>query len=117
MKNYLKTLSIALAFTSSIYLPQALADSSTSMLITIAESNPVLVERLNELAINDAKLLNQLLSLAESKPEQLQRLLDLKEQDPKTFEQLLTIKQAESSQKKDGGNLSKGIGDGGVIRT
>ncbi|QBG36864.1 hypothetical protein [Litorilituus sediminis] len=117
MKNTLKVLSIALAFTASISLPQAHAESSTSMLISLAETKPALVEQLNNLALTDAKLLAQLLTLSESKPEQLQRLLDLKAQDPTAFEHLVTIKQAEAKQKQGEVGENGTISDGGVIRT
>ncbi len=91
MNKYLKVLSLSLALTSAAYLPNANAASSTEMLITIAETNPVLVERLNIIALNDAELLNQLLIMAKSKPELLERLMNLAETDPEMFARLVTI--------------------------
>tara|TARA_B110000467_G_C18298114_1_gene469428 strand:+ start:1122 stop:1472 length:351 start_codon:yes stop_codon:yes gene_type:complete len=116
MNKYLKVLSLSLVLTSGIYLPSVNATSSTEMLITIAESNPVLVERLNVIALNDTKQLNQLLKMADSKPEQLERLLNLAETDPEAFEQLVIISNAEETE-ADGEVSTTGIGDGGVIRT
>lgn len=91
---------MVLALTSSVYLPSAFAASTTSsteMLITLAETDPVLVDRLNDIALNDAKLLKQILKLAGSDPVQLERLLNLLENDPETFDKLVTIKNAEAT--------------------
>lgn len=117
MNKYLKIISLSVALTSAAYLPNVNAASSTEMLITIAESNPALVERLNEVALNDVAQLKQLLKMAESKPKQLERLLNLAETDPEAFSQLVTISSAETTEGK-GTVLSNGtIDDGGVIRT
>ena len=116
MNKYLKIISLSLVLTGTVFLPNVNAASSTEMLITIAESNPVLVERLNEIALNDAKQLHQLLKMADSKPEQLERLLNLSETDPDAFSQLETVFNAEANQEK-GSVSTMGIGDGGVIRT
>jgi hypothetical protein len=110
MNKYLKTIPVLLALTSSVYLPSVNAANSTDMLITIAETNPVLVERLNEVALNDSTLLNQLLTMADSDPAKLERLLNLAETNPEIFEQIVTVFNTEKS-------ALTGIGDGGVIRT
>jgi hypothetical protein len=107
MKKYLKAISIILVLISSSYLPSVNAASSAEMLITIAETNPTLLERLNTVAIDNKELLNNVLKMAESKPEQVERLLNIAETDPTTFSQLVTINDA----------TTKGIEDGGVIRT
>jgi len=100
MNKYIKVLSMVLALTSSVYLPSAFAaktNNSTEMLITLAETDPVLVDRLNDIALNDAKLLKQILKLAGSDATQLERLLNLVENDPETFDKLVTIKDAEAT--------------------
>ena len=101
MNKYIKDLSMVLALTSSVYLPSASAastSSSTEMLITLAETDPVLVDRLNDLALTDAKALKQLLKLADSDPVQLERLLNLLENDPESFDKLVTIKNVETTE-------------------
>jgi len=98
MNKYFKAFSISLVLISSSYLPTANATSSTDMLITVAETNPVLLERLNTVALDNAKLLNQLLKMADSKPDQLERLLNIAETDPEAFTQLITISGIEKSQ-------------------
>ena len=97
MKKYIKALSLVLALTSSVFLPSAFAASSTNMLITIAEDNPVLIERLDDIAITDPKLLNQLLSMADSDAEQLERLLNLADSNPYIFSKLANIKTVETT--------------------
>jgi hypothetical protein len=101
MNKYIKALSMVLVLTSSVYLPSAFAvstSSSTEMLITLAETDPVLVDRLNDVALNDQKLLKQILKLAGSDADQLERLLNLAESDPETLEKLVNIKNVEASQ-------------------
>jgi hypothetical protein len=101
MNKYIKVLSMVLALTSSVYLPSAFAastSSSTEMLITLAETDPVLVDRLNDLALTDAKTLKELLKLADSDPVQLERLLNLLENDPESFDKLVTIKSVETTE-------------------
>jgi len=116
MNKYLKIISLSLALSSSVYLPSVNAASSTDMLITIAESSPVLLERLNVIALDDTALLNQVLKMADSKPLQLERLLNLAETDPTAFEQLVSIHNAEAIQ-KEVEISTNGINDGGIIRT
>jgi len=116
MNKYLKIISLSIALTGSVYLPSVNAASSTDMLITIAESSPVLLERLNVIALDDSVLLNQVLKMADSKPVQLERLLNLAETDPKAFEQLVSIHNAEASQEEEE-ITTMGINDGGIIRT
>jgi len=116
MNKYLKIISLSLALTGTVFLPNVNAASSTEMLITIAESNPVLVERLNVVALNDAKQLHQILKMADSKPELLERLLNLAETDAEAFKQLVTISNAEEAQVNDEVSTT-GINDGGIIQT
>jgi hypothetical protein len=101
MNKFIKALSVMLVLSSTIYLPNASAISSsnsTEMLITLAETDPALVDRLNEIALSDPKLLQQILKLAGSDAAQLERLLDLAENDPETFAKLVTIKEVASGQ-------------------
>ena len=123
MNKYIKVLSMVLALTSSVYLPSAIAASTTSsteMLITLAETDPVLVDRLNDIALNDPKLLKKILKLAGSDATQLERLLNLLENDPETFDKLVTIKDAEATQelkiKQPMYSTFGTIHDGGVIQ-
>jgi hypothetical protein len=114
MKKYFKVLSIIVALISCSLLPNVNAASSTAMLITIAETNPVLLERLNTVTQGNKELLNQVLRMAESKPAQLERLLDIAETDPETFSQLVTISDAAISEEEAS---ITGIEDGsGIIR-
>jgi hypothetical protein len=98
MKKYIKALSLVLALTSSVFLPSAFAASSTNMLITIAETNPVLLERLDDIAITDPTRLNQLLTMADSNAGQLEKLLNLAESNPYIFSKLANIKRVETTQ-------------------
>ena len=98
MNKYIKVLSLLLALTSSVYLPSAFAGSSTDMLITIAETNPDLIERLDYIAITDPELLNQLLTMAGSDAVQLEKLLNLAESNPYIFSKLVSIKSVETTQ-------------------
>ena len=103
MNKYIKFLSVILVLTSSIYLPSANAastSSSTDMLITIAESNPTLIERLDDIAITDPELLNQLLKMADSDAKQLERLLNLAENNHYIFSKLANIKSVETTKEK-----------------
>lgn len=115
MKKHLKTLSLLLVLSGSVYLPTANAENSTPMLITLAESSPAVVEQLNTIAVTNPSLLNNLLTMADGDPAQLERLLDLLTSNPSTFEQLSAIVAAENS---DSGNasLQGTISDGGIIR-
>jgi len=124
MNKFIKALSVMLVLTGSVYLPNANAVSSgktTEMLITLAETDPILVDRLNDIALNDPILLQQILKLAGSDPVKLERLLNLAENDPETFAKLVTIKevaseptlelQVESTQMSTFGTIS----DGGLM--
>lgn len=99
MNKYIKALSLVLTLTSSVFLPSAFAASSTDMLITIAETNPVLLERLDDIAITDPTRLNQLLTMADSNAGQLEKLLNLAESNPYIFSKLASIKSVEITQK------------------
>ncbi len=116
MNKYIKILSLSLALTGAVFLPNVNATSSTDMLITIAESNPVLLERLNVIALDDAVLLNQLLQMAESKPAQLERLLDLVESDLEAYEPLVSIHSAKATLKEGDVSTKGTIKDGGLKR-
>jgi len=117
MNKFLKVVSFLLVLSSSVYLPSANAASSTEMLITIAETNPALLERLNTLALDNAELLNQLLKMAESDAAQLERLLNIAETDLEVFSQLVTINDTKEAQ-ENGGASTMGIisDDDGIIR-
>ncbi|MCW8834184.1 MAG: hypothetical protein OQK09_09225 [Colwellia sp.] len=115
MNYYLKTLSFLFVLTSCIYLPNGHAASSTDMLITIAESNPILLDRLNEIRINDPILLKHVIALSNSDPAQLERLLNLAETDLASFVMLAKISNAEEEQ-DEGGSSMLGIEDGGIIQ-
>ncbi len=68
------------------------------MLITLAETDPVLIDRLNELALNDEKLLNQILKMSENDPVKLERLVNLAENDPIMFWKLANIYNANEAE-------------------
>jgi hypothetical protein len=68
------------------------------MLITIAETNPVLLERLDDIAITDPTRLNQLLTMADSNAGQLEKLLNLADSNPYIFSKLANIKRVETTQ-------------------
>lgn len=116
MKKYLKAMSMLFVLSGSVYLPTVSAASSNAMLITIAETSPVLLERLNNIALEDKAQLNNLLKMADSNPEQLERLLNLRESNPVAFEQLTEIVGAEKTIDTGGASVM-GIDDGnGIIR-
>jgi len=94
MNKLIKVLSVVLVLTGSVYLPSANAASTgktTEMLITLAETDPVLVDRLNDIALNDPELLQQALKMAGSDPLKLERLVNLAETDPVMFWKLANI--------------------------
>ncbi len=94
MNKYIKALSLLLALTGSLYLPNTFAASTTSstdMLIEIAETNPVLVDRLNDLILDDPKLLKQLLKMSDADPVKLEKLLNLAERNPAMFWMIANI--------------------------
>lgn len=100
MNKYIKVLSLMLALTSSVYLPSVnAANTIRGMLITIAENTPVLIDRLNNLALNEPKLLQQIIKMAGTDAVQLERLLDLAEIYPVRFSQLVTINSVATTQK------------------
>ncbi len=101
MNKYIKLISMMLALTGSIYLPNANAScttSSTDMLITLAETAPELIERLNDLALNDAELLTQLLKMSEADPLKVERLLTLAETNPSMFWILANVYNTQAAQ-------------------
>jgi len=116
MNKYLKILSLSLALSSSVYLPNVNAARSTGMLITIAENNPMLLERLNVIALNDAVLLKHILAMSDSNPANLERLLNLVETDTEVFEQLVSIHNIEEVNKEDKLIAYGTIKDGGLKR-
>jgi len=94
MNKFIKVLSVALVLSSSVFLSSAnaaSATSSTDMLLTLAENDPVLIDRLNDIALTDEKLLNQLLKMSESDPVKLERLVDLEETNPNMFWMIANI--------------------------
>lgn len=99
MNKFIKALSVMLILTSSVYLPNVSAANSTDMLITIAENNPVLIDRLNDIALNDSKLLQQIMTMADSDVAQLERLIDLADYNPTLLAKLVTIKSVGTSKK------------------
>jgi hypothetical protein len=98
MNKFIKVLSLVLVLTSSVFVTSAFAAGSTDMLITIAETNPVLLERLDDIAITDPTQLNQLLTMADSNAGQLEKLLNLAESNPYIFSKLANIKRVETTQ-------------------
>ena len=121
MNKYIKVISIMLALTGSIYLPSANATStnnSTDMLITIAETAPELIERLNYLALNDAELLTQLLKMSEADLLKVERLLALAETNPRMFWILANVynAQADSQEQQMGSTFGTINDDGGISR-
>ncbi len=105
MNKAIKVISTLVVLTSSLHLPNSLAQSSatlntvssTNMLINLAETDAVLIKRLNELAINDEKLLSQLLTMAEADPIKVARLLNLAESDPSMFWALANVYNAKAA--------------------
>jgi hypothetical protein len=122
MNKYIKVISMMLALSGSIYLPSAIAscnNTSTDMLITLAETYPDLIDRLNYLAVNDAELLTQLLKMSEADPVKVERLLGLAETNPTMFWVLANVYNAQAAQNssEDDGMVSTcgTISDGGGI--
>jgi hypothetical protein len=103
MHKSIKVITALLALAGSAYLPSAIAQNTdthntTDMLITLAETDAVLIEQLNELAINDAELLAQLLTMAESDQLKVERLLNLAETNPSMFWVLASVYNAQAAQ-------------------
>ncbi len=94
MKQSLKNITQLLVLTTVAYLPLAGAASSTDMLLTIAERNPVFIERLNTLAVQDAVQFKQLVAMADADPTQLERWLCWLNPTTRLLQQLLTVYQA-----------------------
>jgi hypothetical protein len=129
MNKFIKVLSVMLVLSSSVFLSNANATnmtnntSATDMLINLAENDPVLVERLNDIALTDEKLLSQLLRMSESDPVKLERLLSLSERETHMFWMIANIYNAqatttvESAEKKQHMSTFGTIDDdGGVIQ-
>jgi hypothetical protein len=130
MNKYIKVLSVMLVLSSSVFLSSANAantvknTSTTDMLINLAENDPVFVDRLNDIALTDEKLLNQVLKMAESDPVKLEKLLDLEERNPNMFWMIANIynvqapKTLEPAPAPGKGVMSTfgAISHGGVIR-
>jgi len=98
MNKYIKALSVVLVLSSSVFLSSAnaaSATSSTDMLLTLAENDPMLVDRLNDIALTDEKLLSQLLRMSESDPVKLERLVDLEARNPNMFWMIANIYNAQ----------------------
>jgi hypothetical protein len=128
MNKFIKALSVAVVLSSSVFLTNANAGNTvnntnpTEMLLTIAESNPILVDRLNDIALTDEKLLTQLLKMSESDPAKLEKLLNLEERNTKMFWMIANIynaqitKALEPVDKKQHMSTFGAISHGGVIR-
>ncbi len=118
MNKYIKALSVILVLSSSAVLSSANAASPTDMLITLAETDPVLVDRLNEIALADEKLLNQLLKMAESSPEKLGQLISISERNPSMFWIMANIYNAQlkTTEEEQMGSTFGIIHDGDIIR-
>jgi len=121
MNKFIKALSLILVLTGTVYLPSANAASTgktTSMLITLAETDPVLVERLNDIALTDTKLLKQILKMAGTDPVKLEKLVDLAETDIDMFWTLANIYNTNKMQEEEEQQMSTfgTIDDGGVIQ-
>jgi hypothetical protein len=125
MRKSIQVISTLLALTGSAYLPSAIAQStdthnttsSTDMLITLAETDAVLIEQLNELALNDAELLTQLLTMAESNQLKLARLLTLAQNNPSMFWVLANIYNSQANTQNQQATTLGAIDDGaGIIR-
>jgi hypothetical protein len=105
MNKYIKVLSVVLVLSSSVFLTNANAGSitkntnPTEMLINLTESNPALIDRLNDIALTDEKLLTQILKMAESDPVKLERLLNLEERNSDIFWRVANIYNAQSNEK------------------
>jgi hypothetical protein len=100
MNKFINVLSVILVLSSSVFLSNANAakiantvkdTNPTEMLIKLAESNPTLVDRLNDIALTDEKLLTQILKMAESDPVKLDGLLDLEERNSDMFWMIANI--------------------------
>jgi hypothetical protein len=122
MNKYIKVISMMLALSGSIYLPSAIAscnNTSTDMLITLAETYPDLIDRLNYLAVNDVELLTQLLKMSEADPVKVERLLSLAETNPTMFWVLANVYNAQAAQNSSEDDMVSTCGaidDGTVIR-
>jgi len=103
MNKFINVLSVILVLSSSVFLTNANAASitkntnPTEMLINLAESNPALVDRLNDIALTDEELLTQLLKMAESDPVKVEKLINLEEKNSDMFWMLANIYNAQSS--------------------
>jgi len=106
MNKFINVLSVILVLSSSVFLSNANAakiantvkdTNPTEMLINLAESNPTLVDRLNDIALTDEKLLTQILKMAESDPVKLEGLLSLEERNQNMFWMIANIYNAQSS--------------------
>ena len=126
MNKYIKVFSVMMVLASGTYLSNAHAASSsnsTDMLITIAENNPDLIERLDDIAVTNPELLNQVLNIADSDAKQLEKLLNLAENNHFIFSKLVNIKSVETTKQKQKSSayeqaFTRGIiQDGGVIQS
>jgi hypothetical protein len=120
MNKYIKTLSLAFVIAGSVYLPSVNATSADNkMLITIAETDPVLIDRLNDLALTNPKRLNQVLKMAGADSAQLTRILNLAENNPELFEKVSQISNLQRSKRTKRSNRQSTFGtihDDDVIR-
>ena len=113
----MKHFSIALiAVSSFIYLPNADAENTTDLLITVAENNPALLEELNTVTANNPDLLSTLLAMSGSDPTQLARLLDLFAVDKTSFDQLIIAYNTQNQTQNDSVSTLSVDDSGGIVR-
>jgi hypothetical protein len=108
MNKFINVLSVILVLSSSVFLSSANAakivntvkdTNPTEMLINLAETDLALIDRLNDIALTDEKLLTQILKMAESDPVKLERLLNLEERNSDIFWMVANIYNAQSNEK------------------
>ncbi len=99
MKRYNKVVSIFLILLTTTLTVKA--NDSIEILLTLAESDPVLLERMNYLAVNEPKVSAAILNLANNNVELLTRLIDLAEINPLALQQVITIEQTREAQSEE----------------
>jgi len=100
MNNFVKILSLSLTLTASIFMQNASATISTNLLLKMADKNPILIDRLSDLAKYNPEQLAELLEMVDSNINQVEKLLNLSEENPTLFNQLLKIKRVSTQSTK-----------------
>lgn len=113
MTKYSKFLS-ALAIVSATSFASVQASDSTEMLVTIAETNPSLVERLTAISNTTPELSAAILKLAGQDIDLLERLVNLAEQDPKALQQVIAIETNKTNRSSSNSSIMGGVDDGGI---